>query len=75
VRAGADFSNPLNLRRNVAGNSGVTFREEALLDNANQIPKLPDCPAIDLDSPRDAVRSAKVLDAGFFNERRETACP
>ena len=55
-------------------NSGVTFREEALHNNANQIPKLPDWVVIDLHSTPDAVRPGKVFDAGlFFDERRETA--
>jgi hypothetical protein len=69
------FPNPLNPRRYVVVNSGVTFREEALLNNANQIPKLPDWAVIDLDSPPDAVRPGKVLDAGFFDERWEFARP
>lgn len=69
------FPNPLNPRRYVVVNSGVTFREEALLNNANQIPKLPDWAVIDLDSPPDAVRPGKVLDAGFFDERWEAARP
>jgi pimeloyl-ACP methyl ester carboxylesterase len=69
------FPNPLNPRRYVVINSGVTFREEALLNNANQIPKLPDWAVLDLDSPPDAVRPGKVLAAGFFTERWEPASP
>lgn len=69
------YPNPLNPRRYVVINSGVTFREEALLNNANQIPKLPDWAVVDLDSPPDAVRPGKLLDAGFFNERWEFARP
>jgi len=69
------FPNPLNPRRYVVVNSGVTFREEALLNNANQIPKLPDWAVIDLDSPPDAVRPGKVLDAGFFDERWKLVRP
>ena len=69
------YPNPLNPRRYVVINSGVTFREEALLNNANQIPKLPDWAVVDLDSPPDAVRPGKVLDAGFFSERWEFARP
>jgi len=65
------FPNPLNPRRYVVINSGVTFREEALLNNANQVAKLPDWAVIDLKTPPDAVRPGKVLEAGFFNERWE----
>lgn len=69
------YPNPLNPHRYVVINSGVTFREEALLNNANQIPKLPDWAVVDLDSPPDAMRPGKVLDAGFFSERWEFARP
>jgi pimeloyl-ACP methyl ester carboxylesterase len=69
------YPNPLNPRRYVVINSGVTFREEALLNNANQIPKLPDWAVVDLDSPPDAVRPGKLLNAGFFGESWEFAQP
>jgi len=60
--------NPENPRRYVVLGSGVTFREEALLNNANQIPKLPDWAVIDLDTPPGPVDPGKVLAAGFFDE-------
>ena len=69
------YPNPLNPRRYVVINSGVTFREEALLNNANQIPKLPDWAVVDIDSPPDAVRPGKLLNAGFFGESWEFAQP
>ncbi len=62
------FPNPLNPAKYVVINSGVTFREEALLNNANQIPKLPDWAVLDLDTQPDARAPGKVLQAGFFNE-------
>ena len=60
--------NPENPRRYVVLGSGVTFREEALLNNANQIAKLPDWAVIDLDTPPGPVDPGRVLDAGFFDE-------
>jgi hypothetical protein len=62
------FPNPLNPRKYIVINSGVTFREEALLNNANQIPKLPDWAVLDLQTPPNAVTPGNVLKAGFFNE-------
>jgi len=60
--------NPENPRRYVVLGSGVTFREEALLNNANQVPKLPDWAVVDLDTPPGPVDPGKVLAAGFFDE-------
>jgi len=56
-------------------NSSVTFCVEALLNNANQIPKLPGWAVIDLNSTPDAARPRKVLDAGSFDERWQAAHP
>jgi len=62
------FPNPLNPARYVVLNSGVTFREEALLTNAQQTPKLPDWAVINLDTPPDTKWPGLVIDAGFFDE-------
>ncbi len=62
------FPNPLNPRKYIVLNSGVTFREQALLNNADQTPKLPDWAIIDITTPPDAKSPGKVVDAGFFNE-------
>ena len=62
------FPNPLNPRRYVVVNSGVTFREEALLNNANQIPKLPDWAILDITQPPNAESAGKVVAADFFKE-------
>ena len=63
------FPNPANPQKYIVINSGPTFREEALLNNAQQIPKLPDWAIIDLDTPPDARNPGLVLDAGFFDEQ------
>ena len=50
-------------------NSGPTFREEALLNNSQQIPKLPDWAIIDLNTPPDGKWPGEVVNAGFFDEQ------
>ena len=62
------YPNPANPSRYLVLNSGVTFREEALLTNAQQTPKLPDWAVIDLRTPPDTKWPGLVLDAGFFDE-------
>ena len=63
------FPNPLNPEKYVVINSGVTFREYALLNNSDQTPKLPDWAVIDLRTPPDAHWPGAVVDAGFFDEQ------
>lgn len=63
------FPNPLNPERYVVLNSGFTYREYAYLNNARQIPMLPDWAVVDLSEPAGPVRPGKVADAGFFDER------
>ena len=62
------FPNPLNPRKYVVLNSGVTFREQALLNNADQTPKLPDWAIVDLNTAPDAKWPGEVKAAGFFDE-------
>ena len=62
------FPNPLNPERYVVINSGVTFREKALLNNSDQTPKLPDWAVIDLRTPPGPESPGLVVDAGFFDE-------
>jgi hypothetical protein len=64
--------NPLNPDRYLVLNSGFTYREYAYLNNARQIPMLPDWALIDLDTPPDTVRPGKIFDAGFFGEDWKT---
>jgi hypothetical protein len=63
------FPNPLNPKKYVVLNSGVTFREQALLNNSDQTPKLPDWAIIDLRTPPGPKWPGLVVDAGFFDEQ------
>ncbi|MDA1052817.1 MAG: prolyl oligopeptidase family serine peptidase [Planctomycetota bacterium] len=65
------YPNPLNPRRYVVLNSGFTFREFAYLNNARQVPKLPDWAVVDLRTPPDSLWPGKVVAADFFGERWE----
>jgi len=61
--------NPLNLNRYVVLNSSFTFRDYAYLNNARQVPMLPDWAVIDLDTPPNSVWPGKVVEADFFDEK------
>jgi hypothetical protein len=63
------FPNPLNPAKYVVLNSSVTFREQALLNNADQIPKLPDWAIVDLNTAPDGKWPGEVKAAGFFDEQ------
>ena len=67
------YPNPLNPKRYVVLNSGFTFREYDYLNNARQVPKLPDFAIIDVDTPVSSRSPGGVLGAGFFNESWEVA--
>lgn len=62
---------PMNPDRYVVLNSGFTYREYDYLNNARQVPKLPDWAVIDLNTPPDARSPGKVVDADFFGEAWE----
>jgi hypothetical protein len=62
------YPNPLNPKRYVVLNSGFTFRDYDYLNNARQVPKLPDYAVIDLRTPPNARFPGKVAAAGFFDE-------
>ncbi len=61
--------NPLNLNRYVVLNSSFTFRDYAYLNNARQVPMLPDWAVIDLNTPPNNVWPGKVVAADFFDEQ------
>ncbi len=63
------YPNPLNPKKYVVLNSGFTFREYDYLNNARQIPRLPDWAILDITQPRTAQHPAGIVDAGFFDER------
>jgi hypothetical protein len=49
-------------------NSGFTFREYDYLNNARQVPKLPDYAVIDMRTPPSSCYPGKIAAAGFFDE-------
>jgi dienelactone hydrolase len=62
------YPNPLNPRRYVVLNSGFTFREYDYLNNARQVPKLPDFAVVDVSVPANTRWPGRVVTAGFFDE-------
>jgi dienelactone hydrolase len=62
------YPNPLNPRKYVVLNSGFTFREYDYLNNARQVPKLPDYAILDVRTPPSTQWPARVVTAGFFND-------
>jgi hypothetical protein len=61
--------NPLNPAKYIVLNSGPTYREYDYLNNARQIPRLPDWAVIDLSVAPDARRPGGIAAAGFYDER------
>jgi pimeloyl-ACP methyl ester carboxylesterase len=62
------YPNPLNPKKYVVVNSSFTFREYAYLNNARQVPMLPDWAVVDLRTPPGTVWPGKIADADFFDE-------
>ena len=62
------YPNPLNPKRYVVLNSGFTFREYDYLNNARQVPKLPDYAVVDIDVPVSSRHPGGIVTAGFFTE-------
>ena len=62
------FPNPLNPRRYVVLNSGFTFREYDYLNNARQVPKLPDYAILDIAQPVTSRLPGGIATAGFFDD-------
>lgn len=65
------YPNPLNPKKYVVLNSGFTFREYDYLNNARQVPKLPDYAVVDLRTPASSRAPSGIATAGFFGERWE----
>jgi hypothetical protein len=63
--------NPLNPKRYVFLNGGFTFRDFDYLNNARQVPMLPDWAIVDLTVPPSSRWPGRVVDAGFCGERWE----
>ncbi|MEM7699222.1 MAG: alpha/beta hydrolase-fold protein, partial [Verrucomicrobiota bacterium] len=62
------FPNPINPRRYVVINSGLTFRENHDRTNSLQNPKLPDWAVVDLTQLPDGEAPGKIEASGFFDE-------
>ena len=62
------YPNPLNPKRYIVVNSGFTFREYDYLNNARQVPKLPDYAVIDVDVPVSSRAPGGIVATGFFTE-------
>jgi hypothetical protein len=71
----AIYPNPINPKRYVVLNSGFTFREYAQLNNARQVPMLPDWAVVDLRTPPGSQWPGKIADADFFGEKWELLEP
>ena len=65
----AIYPNPLNPNRYVVLNSSFTFRDYAYLNNARQVPMLPDWAVVDLSTPSGNVWPGKIAAADFFDEQ------
>lgn len=63
------YPNPLNPKKYVVLNSGFTFREYDYLNNARQIPKLPDWAIVDITTPPNSRYPGKIVAADFFDEQ------
>jgi hypothetical protein len=62
------YPNPHNPKRYVVLNSGFTYREYDYLNNARQVPKLPDYAILDVRTAPSMRAPGKVVTAGFFDE-------
>ncbi len=65
------YPNPLNPKKYVVINSGITFREYAQPNNSLQVAYLPDYAVVDLTTPPDVRWPGKIAVAGFFGEKWE----
>jgi hypothetical protein len=65
------YPNPLNPDKYVVLNSGFTFREYDYLNNARQVPKLPDYAVVDVNVPISSRAPGGIALAGFFGEKWE----
>lgn len=67
------YPNPLNPKKYVVLNSGFTFREYDYLNNARQVPKLPDWAVVDITTPPNSRWPGNVVAANFFTDAWELA--
>ncbi|MFN3650503.1 MAG: prolyl oligopeptidase family serine peptidase [Armatimonadota bacterium] len=69
------YPNPLNPKKYVVLNSGFTFREYDYLNNARQVPKLPDWAIVDTTTPPNSRYPGRIVTADFFGEQWELRPP
>ncbi len=62
------YPNPVNPRRYVVVNSGLTFREFSNVSNSRQIAMLPDWAVLDVTAPDDSIYAGEIKSQGFFDE-------
>ncbi len=62
------YPNPSAPDRYIVLNSSFTYREYDYLNNARQVPKLPDWAVIDLSQPPNARWPGRIADGDFFDE-------
>ena len=62
------YPNPLNPNRYIVVNSGITWRESAYLNNAQQRSRLPDWAIIDITVTPDKNAPGRIAAADFFDE-------
>jgi pimeloyl-ACP methyl ester carboxylesterase len=65
------YPNPLNPKKYVVLNSGFTFREYDYLNNARQVPKLPDWAVVDVSTPPSSRWPGNIIKADFFSDAWE----
>lgn len=65
------YPNPLNPKKYVVLNSSFTYREYDYLNNARQVPKLPDWAIVDVRTPPNSRFPGKIAAADFFGEKWE----
>jgi hypothetical protein len=63
------YPNPLNPKKYVVINSGFTYREYDDLNNARQVPRLPDYAVVDVTTKPNSRFPGKIVRAGFFGEK------
>lgn len=69
------YPNPFNPAKYIVINSGFTYREYDYLNNARQVPKLPDWAILDLSQAPSPRWPAGIEKAGFFGEAWEWVEP
>jgi hypothetical protein len=69
------YPNPLNPARYVVVNSSFTYRDYDYLNNARQVPKLPDWAVVDVRTKPDTRYPGKVVAADFFGEQWQVRPP